>query len=194
MMSKLLFCELCGITLENMKTCGKCHKVHYCSREHQVQDWKETHSVKCGTIPDNRSLLAEKALRTCVYYGRSFRVSMALNCMLEKGIDLGDSELRFLVMVPNCEDILNRIVSGVDTGMCESLIKVPGSNHMIYCQTFGDLRKMGVDKDMLVDIFEIDPASDQMKRSMNDHEARKYFDQVFEDLNKPGNSDKMFIF
>ena len=33
-------CEVCGLTT-NLKSCGQCLKVNYCSREHQVAHWKE---------------------------------------------------------------------------------------------------------------------------------------------------------
>jgi pre-rRNA-processing protein TSR4 len=38
-------CSLCGCRGE--KLCSKCKKVSYCSREHQVVDWKEGHKGEC---------------------------------------------------------------------------------------------------------------------------------------------------
>ena len=35
-------CAVCGATAQdkNLKRCGKCRSVQYCSREHQVKDWE----------------------------------------------------------------------------------------------------------------------------------------------------------
>lgn len=33
-------CEVCGLTT-NLKSCGSCLKVNYCSREHQIAHWKD---------------------------------------------------------------------------------------------------------------------------------------------------------
>lgn len=38
-------CEVCGCSGE--KQCGKCHLVRYCSKEHQVIDWKGGHKLVC---------------------------------------------------------------------------------------------------------------------------------------------------
>ncbi|XP_030747271.1 programmed cell death protein 2 [Sitophilus oryzae] len=38
-------CEACGIPAE--KQCSKCRKVLYCSKEHQVIDWKSRHKTSC---------------------------------------------------------------------------------------------------------------------------------------------------
>ncbi|KAG5878757.1 hypothetical protein JTB14_012127 [Gonioctena quinquepunctata] len=40
-------CNICGCLSE--KQCSKCKEAHYCSREHQVLDWKEGHKKECGT-------------------------------------------------------------------------------------------------------------------------------------------------
>lgn len=40
-------CSVCGCLGE--KKCGKCKKASYCSREHQVLDWKEGHKKECGS-------------------------------------------------------------------------------------------------------------------------------------------------
>jgi len=39
-------CAICKAT-ENLKQCSKCRSVYYCSREHQLEDWK-THKNVCG--------------------------------------------------------------------------------------------------------------------------------------------------
>lgn len=39
-------CELCGCFAE--KTCSKCKKAWYCSREHQIIHWKDHHKDACG--------------------------------------------------------------------------------------------------------------------------------------------------
>ena len=38
-------CVICGC--QGNKRCGKCHKVNYCSKDHQTIDWKAGHKVKC---------------------------------------------------------------------------------------------------------------------------------------------------
>lgn len=58
-------CEICGKTV-NLKSCGRCLKVNYCSREHQIAHWKE-HKRLCSQIDsinglvDNESNIANKA-------------------------------------------------------------------------------------------------------------------------------------
>ena len=40
-------CVVCGCC--GPKTCGKCHRASYCSKEHQTIDWKAGHKKSCGT-------------------------------------------------------------------------------------------------------------------------------------------------
>ncbi|SPR01306.1 unnamed protein product (mitochondrion) [Plasmodiophora brassicae] len=39
-------CAVCGCLAP--QRCGKCHQRPYCSREHQVDDWRNGHNVTCG--------------------------------------------------------------------------------------------------------------------------------------------------
>lgn len=39
-------CNLCGCLAD--KKCTNCKNVYYCSKEHQIFDWKETHKLECG--------------------------------------------------------------------------------------------------------------------------------------------------
>ena len=39
-------CSVCGCP--GPKKCSKCHKTYYCSKEHQVLDWKAGHKTCCG--------------------------------------------------------------------------------------------------------------------------------------------------
>ncbi|XP_002732353.1 programmed cell death protein 2-like [Saccoglossus kowalevskii] len=39
-------CVVCGCA--GPKQCGKCHKVTYCSRDHQTVDWRDGHKINCG--------------------------------------------------------------------------------------------------------------------------------------------------
>ncbi|KAL6267497.1 hypothetical protein P5V15_000571 [Pogonomyrmex californicus] len=43
-------CHVCGILAPNH--CGKCKIVNYCSRIHQVYDWKNRHKDTCGMVED----------------------------------------------------------------------------------------------------------------------------------------------
>jgi len=45
--SEAKFCVICN--LPSTASCSKCGRAHYCSREHQVQDWK-THKARCGAV------------------------------------------------------------------------------------------------------------------------------------------------
>ena len=44
-------CKVCGCRGD--KTCGKCHQVQYCSKEHQVIDWKSGHKLWCSKDKQN---------------------------------------------------------------------------------------------------------------------------------------------
>ncbi|XP_034964387.2 programmed cell death protein 2 isoform X1 [Zootoca vivipara] len=57
-------CRVCGCL--GSKTCSKCHKAHYCSKDHQVKDWKAGHKLSClhsgeldVVIPDHKFLFPE---------------------------------------------------------------------------------------------------------------------------------------
>ncbi|KAF7254321.1 Programmed cell death protein 2 [Varanus komodoensis] len=57
-------CRVCGCL--GPKTCSKCHKVHYCSKDHQLLDWKAGHKASCMQpdkpnvmIPDHNFLFPE---------------------------------------------------------------------------------------------------------------------------------------
>lgn len=43
----VMLCELCGCNAGNMK-CGRCQRVTYCCKVHQVLDWKMGHKATCG--------------------------------------------------------------------------------------------------------------------------------------------------
>ncbi|OCT77924.1 hypothetical protein XELAEV_18029021mg [Xenopus laevis] len=42
----LRLCRVCGCL--GPKTCSKCHKVNYCSKDHQLMDWKLQHKKVCS--------------------------------------------------------------------------------------------------------------------------------------------------
>ncbi|WAR23247.1 PDCD2-like protein [Mya arenaria] len=50
-------CRVCGCL--GPKTCGKCHKVSYCSKEHQAVDWKENHKQECSSDSAEFELVTE---------------------------------------------------------------------------------------------------------------------------------------
>ncbi|XP_018573734.1 programmed cell death protein 2 [Anoplophora glabripennis] len=50
------FCNLCGCMAE--KQCSKCKSIYYCSRDHQVLDWREGHKKECcNSCTDRKSKL-----------------------------------------------------------------------------------------------------------------------------------------
>lgn len=53
-------CEVCALTT-NLKSCGSCLKVNYCSREHQIAHWK-VHRPACKGITANRCSQASNGL------------------------------------------------------------------------------------------------------------------------------------
>ncbi|XP_039220364.1 programmed cell death protein 2 isoform X2 [Crotalus tigris] len=56
-----MLCRVCGCL--GPSTCSKCHKAHYCSKDHQIKDWKAGHNVSClqpeDVIPDHKFLFPE---------------------------------------------------------------------------------------------------------------------------------------
>jgi len=45
-------CVVCGNC--GPKHCGKCKLVHYCSRDHQVHDWKAGHKLVCSDVAEGK--------------------------------------------------------------------------------------------------------------------------------------------
>ncbi|KAM8952926.1 programmed cell death protein 2 [Pelodytes ibericus] len=66
----LRLCIVCGCL--GTKQCSRCHKANYCSREHQVMDWKVQHKKLCtgqfdfsnATEPDHNFLFPEYEIVT----------------------------------------------------------------------------------------------------------------------------------
>ncbi|XP_044865075.1 programmed cell death protein 2 [Mauremys mutica] len=57
-------CRVCGCL--GPKACSKCHRAHYCSKDHQTVDWKLGHKLSCAqsaqldtAIPDHKFLFPE---------------------------------------------------------------------------------------------------------------------------------------
>ena len=50
-------CVVCGCL--GPKRCGKCRQPQYCSREHQVHDWKNGHKLFCSDIATGKSTEAQ---------------------------------------------------------------------------------------------------------------------------------------
>ncbi|XP_063109913.1 programmed cell death protein 2 isoform X2 [Cavia porcellus] len=56
-------CRVCGCLAP--KTCSRCHQAHYCSKEHQLIDWRSVHKQTCTpdhvdhTVPDHNFLFPE---------------------------------------------------------------------------------------------------------------------------------------
>lgn len=53
-------CHVCGLAAPSK--CSKCKKINYCSRAHQIHDWKNGHKQSCNdtnttTIDNKNSLL-----------------------------------------------------------------------------------------------------------------------------------------
>ena len=50
-------CDICGCRGE--KKCSKCHVTRYCSRDHQLVDWKSGHKTLCSKLSDENSRLSQ---------------------------------------------------------------------------------------------------------------------------------------
>lgn len=44
-----LCCALCGVSGPSLKKCSRCLKTFYCSKEHQVVDWKRHKNAECDS-------------------------------------------------------------------------------------------------------------------------------------------------
>lgn len=56
----VILCNICGCLAE--KKCSSCKNVFYCSRQHQILDWKQGHKQECGN--ENTTLRKSKILFT----------------------------------------------------------------------------------------------------------------------------------
>ena len=52
-----LLCIVCGCN--GPKFCGKCKRVNYCSREHQLHDWKNGHKLICSKLAEEKYTLLD---------------------------------------------------------------------------------------------------------------------------------------
>uniref|UniRef100_A0A131YHP9 Pre-rRNA-processing protein TSR4 n=1 Tax=Rhipicephalus appendiculatus TaxID=34631 RepID=A0A131YHP9_RHIAP len=44
------FCKICAVCgALGDKTCSKCHSRHYCSKSHQILDWRDGHKARCNS-------------------------------------------------------------------------------------------------------------------------------------------------
>lgn len=43
-------CAVCQKSEGELQRCSRCKEVHYCSREHQVEDWKKGHNKACKAL------------------------------------------------------------------------------------------------------------------------------------------------
>ena len=59
-------CEVCGCRGE--KLCGKCHKVRYCSRDHQAIDWKTSHKAICRTAVQHSNESGSRSSQLTKFY------------------------------------------------------------------------------------------------------------------------------
>lgn len=50
-------CIVCGCN--GPKFCGKCKRVNYCSREHQVHDWKSGHKLICSHLSEGKVSMSD---------------------------------------------------------------------------------------------------------------------------------------
>ncbi|KAM9315925.1 programmed cell death protein 2 [Gastrophryne carolinensis] len=66
----LRLCRVCGCL--GPKTCSKCHRINYCSKQHQLMDWKSQHKQLCSEqfnvqsvpVPDHGFLFPEYEIVT----------------------------------------------------------------------------------------------------------------------------------
>ncbi|KOB75753.1 Pcdc2/rp-8 [Operophtera brumata] len=55
-------CELCGAKAPSH--CSKCKKVYYCSRNHQILDWKKGHKERCPELQVSESIESNNFVMT----------------------------------------------------------------------------------------------------------------------------------
>ena len=52
-----LLCAVCGV--QGPKRCAKCQIVNYCSRDHQIHDWKSGHKLFCADLASGKCSLSD---------------------------------------------------------------------------------------------------------------------------------------
>lgn len=54
-----LLCVVCGCL--GPKKCGRCKQVSYCSRQHQIHDWKSGHKLFCSDLASGKVVTSDQA-------------------------------------------------------------------------------------------------------------------------------------
>ena len=60
-----LVCRLCSASGDevNLKKCSKCRSVRYCSKDHQVEDWRRHKLYECKNLAEKREMRKELKLK-----------------------------------------------------------------------------------------------------------------------------------
>lgn len=63
-------CEVCS--REAYFSCSKCQKAYYCSKDHQIDDWKATHKKKCFKMKEENDDLYNALLKKRFFTRKQF--------------------------------------------------------------------------------------------------------------------------
>ncbi|XP_064174314.1 programmed cell death protein 2 [Anguilla rostrata] len=106
--SGVQLCRVCGCA--GPKTCSRCHAANYCSKEHQVIDWKSGHKKECGTsgpagflkhgflFPELELVTEPEEVEVKVGQCEADETQKALECCATGGDSLEEKELEDMAM------------------------------------------------------------------------------------------------
>ncbi|XP_063917971.1 uncharacterized protein LOC135133480 [Zophobas morio] len=121
-------CHVCKIESATLKKCSKCKLVHYCSQEHQRQDW-QAHKDLCKVITDTSTRFRFTG-RSPTAFNR-FKIVTGVLWHFELGRDLSVSEHEMWMYPKVCAVCYKGLVNIVCT-KCWSVVYCSETHRMLH--------------------------------------------------------------